>query len=68
VELGGLALLDLRDGRIVHEVPVAHYSPASGHAVTRNPVSLEPTDDGLRLYGAPDDGEDGAILVYETML
>ncbi|MGH8791962.1 MAG: DUF6454 family protein [Stackebrandtia sp.] len=66
-QLGGLALIDLRDGRVVHEAPVAAFSPA-GHSITRNPVFLEPTADaeGLRLYAAPDDGAEGAILVYEA--
>jgi hypothetical protein len=36
--------------------------------VTRNPVSLERTSTGLRLYTAPDDEQDGAILVYDLAL
>jgi hypothetical protein len=65
-ELGGLALWDLRAGEMVHEVPVQAYSPASNHVVTRNPVTLERTAAGLRLYAAPDDGA-GAILVYDVV-
>lgn len=67
-ELGGLALLDLRDGRILHEVPFPQFSTA-GHVVTRNPVALEVAGDRLRLLAAPDDGDEGAgteLLVYET--
>jgi Family of unknown function (DUF6454) len=67
-ELGGLALIDLRSREILHEVPVQRYSPVTSHVVTRNPVFLERTAGGLRLYAAPDDEEDGAILVYEAAL
>jgi Family of unknown function (DUF6454) len=67
-ELGGLALVDLRTGELLHEVPVQRYSPASGHVVTRNPVALERTPSGLRLYTAPDDEQDGALLVYDLAL
>jgi Family of unknown function (DUF6454) len=67
-ELGGLALIDLRNREILHEVPVQRYSPVTSHVVTRNPVFLERTAAGLRLYAAPDDEEDGAILIYETAL
>jgi hypothetical protein len=67
-ELGGLALIDLRTGQLVHEVPVQEHSPASGHVVTRNPVALERTATGLRLYTAPDDEQDRAILVHELAL
>jgi hypothetical protein len=58
VELGGLTLLDLADGRVVHEVPVQAPSTA-GHVVTRNPVHLDEDAEGLRLWAAPDDGEEG---------
>jgi hypothetical protein len=67
-ELGGLALRDLRDGRILHEIPFPRFS-AAGHVVTRNPAALEATRDKLRLLVAPDDGEETAgteLLVYEA--
>lgn len=67
-ELGGLALLDLRDNRILHEVPFPKFSTA-GHVVTRNPVALEQSGGKLRLFAAPDDGEETAgteLFVYET--
>ncbi len=67
-ELGGLALLDLRSSVIVHEAPVQKYSPATNHVVTRNPVFLERIASGLRLFAAPDDEQEGAILVYEATL
>jgi hypothetical protein len=67
-ELGGLALVDLRSRDTLHETPVQAYSPGTGHAATRNPVALERTAGGLRLYAAPDDEQDGAILVYDLTL
>jgi hypothetical protein len=67
-ELGGLALVDLHDSKILHEVPVQRYSPATNHVITRNPVFLERTEGGLRLFTGPDDDEDGAILIYEATL
>jgi hypothetical protein len=50
----------------VHEVPVQRYSPTTSHVVTRNPVFLERIARGLRLFTAPDDEQEGAILVYEA--
>ena len=70
-ELGGLALRDLRTGRHPAPGPVPACSPPPGHVVTRNPVALEVRDGVLRLFAAPDDGEEGAgteLLVYETPL
>ena len=67
-ELGGLALLSLRDGEILHEVPFPYFSTA-GHVATRNPVALEVDGDTVRLLAAPDDGEEVAgteLLVYEA--
>lgn len=69
-ELGGIALLDLRDDRILHEVPFPYFSTA-GHVATRNPVALEVSGDRLRLFAAPDDQEEVAgteLLVYEAPL
>ncbi|SRR6266508_401191 len=67
-ELGGLALIGLPSNEILHEVPVQKYSPATNHVVTRNPVFLERIPSGLRLFAAPDDEQEGAILVYEAAL
>ncbi|MFC9689847.1 DUF6454 family protein [Kribbella sp. NPDC056951] len=67
-DLGGLALLDLRSNRILHEIPFPYFSP-TGHNATRNPVALETTAGKLRLYTAPDDGEDATgteIQIYES--
>lgn len=70
-QLGGLALLDLRDdNRILHVIPFPAFSSA-GNSVTRNPVALETTKTGLRLFTAPDDGAVGRgteLIVYEAKL
>lgn len=63
-ELGGLALVDVRECRIHREWPVSLWSPR-GHVLTRNPVWAEPTEIGLRLYAAPDDTDDqGGTTIY----
>lgn len=67
-ELGGLALTELSDGSVAHQVPISLFSTA-GHAITRNPVSLEREGDVLRLFAAPDDGGEPAgteLFVYEA--
>lgn len=67
-EPGGLALTDLSDGNIVHEVPFQKFSTA-GHSITRNPVALESKGDVLRRFAAPDDGEETAgteLFVFEA--
>ena len=67
-ELGGLALTDLSDGTITHEVPFQKFSTA-GHSMTRNPVALEANGDVLRLFAAPDDGEEAAgteLFIFEA--
>ena len=67
-ELGGLALTELSSGRVIHEVPFQKFSTA-GHSMTRNPVALESEGDVLRLFAAPDDGEEVAgteLFVFEA--
>jgi Family of unknown function (DUF6454) len=69
-ELGGLALIDLPSQTIRHEAPVQKWSTAN-HTVTRNPVHLEADGDTLRMWAAPDDGEEAAgteILIYEATI
>jgi hypothetical protein len=63
-ELGGLALLDMKTMDMVHELPITLVSP-HGHAVTRNPVFLENTKQGLKMHAVPDDDQ-SSMLVYET--
>ena len=62
--LGGIDLIDLRDGRPVHQVPVLLWT-ASGMDMTHNPVWLEPTATGLRGYFMPEDDK-STIYVYEV--
>jgi Family of unknown function (DUF6454) len=67
-DLGGIAVLDLRTGAVGHEVPVTVASP-NRHVVTRNPVHLEVDGHTLRMWAAPDDGEEPGgtrLLVLET--
>jgi len=67
-ELGGIVLRDLRDNRILHQVPFPRFSSA-GHVITRNPVALEAADGKLRLLAAPDDGEEVAgteLFIFEA--
>lgn len=65
LRLGGLDLVDLADGRPLHQVPVPLWT-ASGQAMTRNPVWIEPAGSGLRAYFMPED--DASVLyVYEVI-
>lgn len=67
-DLGGIAVLDLRTGAVGHEVPVTVLSP-NRRVVTRNPVHLETDGDVLRMWAAPDDGEEPGgtrLIVLET--
>jgi 4-hydroxybenzoate polyprenyltransferase len=64
VRLGGLDLVDLDDGRPLHQIPVPLWT-ASGHVMTRNPVWLEPRDTGLRAYFMPEDDR-STLYVYEV--
>jgi hypothetical protein len=69
-ELGGLVLRDLRNNRILHQVPFPRFSTA-GHVITRNPVALEVAGSTLRLLAAPDDGEEVAgteLYVFEVAI
>jgi Family of unknown function (DUF6454) len=67
-ELGGLALIDLTSRRILHEVPFQQWSTA-GHVATRNPIKLVASGKRLRLWVAPDNGDEGngtELLTYEA--
>ena len=67
-ELGGMALINLVDRHIVHEVPVQEWSTA-GHAATRNPFKMVASGNRLRLWVAPDNGNEGhgtELLSYEA--
>ena len=62
--LGGIDLVDLVDGRPVHQVPVLLWT-AGGLDMTHNPVWLEPTDTGVRGYFMPED-DTSTIYVYDV--
>ena len=62
--LGGIDLIDLRDGRPLHQVPVLLWT-AAGLDMTHNPVWLESTAAGLRGYFMPED-EKSTIYVYDV--
>ena len=62
--LGGLDLVDLRDGRPVHQVPVLLWT-AGGLDMTHNPVWLEPTAAGLRGYFMPEDDK-STLYIYDV--
>jgi hypothetical protein len=64
IRLGGLDLVDLRDGRPLHQVPVPLWTPA-GQSMTRNPVWLEPAGAGLRAWFMPED-DASALYVYDV--
>ena len=62
--LGGIDLIDLGDGRPVHQVPVLLWT-AGGLDMTHNPVWLEPTEKGLRGYFMPED-DTSTLYMYEV--
>jgi hypothetical protein len=70
--LGGLDLVDLGDGRPLHQVPVLLWTP-DGLDMTHNAVWIEPFDDkrggtrvsGLRAYFMPED-DTSTLYVYEV--
>lgn len=64
VRLGGLELVNLADGRPLHQVPVPLWTE-DGRPMTQNPSWFEATPRGLRAYFMPDD--DASILyVYDV--
>ncbi len=62
--LGGLELIDLSDGRPLHQVPVLLWTPG-GRAMTQNPSWFEPTSTGIRGYFMPED-DTSTIYVYDA--
>jgi len=62
--LGGIDLIDLADGRPLHQVPVLLWT-RSGFDMTHNPVWLEPTANGLRGYFMPEDDQ-STIYIYDV--
>jgi len=62
--LGGMDLVDLADGRPLHQVPILLWTD-DGLDMTHNPVWIEATAQGLRGYFMPED-ERSTIYVYEV--
>ena len=62
--LGGIELIDLRDGRPLHQVPVLLWTPG-GLDMTHNPVWIEPHGTGLRAYFMPEDDK-STIYIYDV--
>jgi hypothetical protein len=64
--LGGIDLVDLEDGRPVHQVPLMLWT-ASGLDMTHNPLWIEPSARGLRAYFMPED-DASTLYIYEAQL
>jgi hypothetical protein len=62
--LGGLDVIDLADGRPLHQVPVLLWT-AGGLDMTHNPSCFEPRGAGLRAYFMPEDDR-STIYVYDV--
>jgi Family of unknown function (DUF6454) len=62
--LGGLDLIDLADGRPIHQVPVLLWT-TGGLDMTHNPAWIEPKEAGLRAYFMPEDDQ-STIYVYDV--
>jgi hypothetical protein len=62
--LGGMDLVDLQDGRPLHQVPMLLWT-GGGTDMTHNPVWVEPTATGLRGYFMPED-DTSTIYIYEV--
>jgi len=62
--LGGIDLVDLEDGRPVHQAPVLLWI-AGGMDMTHNPVWIEPSATGLRGYFMPEDDK-STLYIYDV--
>jgi hypothetical protein len=62
--LGGLELVDLVEGRPVHQVPVPLWT-ASGLDMTHNPSWFEATPAGLKAWFLPED-DTSILYLYEV--
>ena len=62
--LGGMDLIDLADGRPLHQVPILLWTD-DGLDMTHNPVWIEPTATGVRAYFMPED-QQSTIYVYDV--
>jgi Family of unknown function (DUF6454) len=64
--LGGIDLVDLRDGRPLNQVPVLLWT-TGGLAMTQNPVWLDVAGSGLRGYFMPED-DTSTLYVYDVVV
>jgi Family of unknown function (DUF6454) len=62
--LGGIDLVDLGDGRPVHQVPVLLWT-TGGMDMTHNAVWIEPSAKGLRGYFMPEDDK-STLYMYDV--
>ncbi len=62
--LGGIEIVDLDDGRPLHQVPVLLWTPTGVH-MTQNPVWLEISAKGFRAYFMPEDDR-STLYIYEV--
>jgi hypothetical protein len=62
--LGGIDLIDLEDGRPLHQVPMLLWT-RGGIDMTHNPVWIEASATGLRGYFMPED-DTSTIYIYEV--
>jgi uncharacterized protein DUF6454 len=62
--LGGIELINLEDGRPLHQAPVLLWT-AGGMDMTHNPVWIEPRAMGLRAYFMPEDDK-STLYIYEV--
>jgi hypothetical protein len=62
--LGGIELVNLADGRPLHQVPVLLWT-AGGLDMTHNPVWIEPSATGLRGYFLPED-DTSTLYIYDV--
>jgi hypothetical protein len=62
--LGGMDLVDLADGRPIHQVPVLLWTPG-GIDMTHNPVWIESSAAGLRGYFMPEDDR-STLYIFEV--
>jgi hypothetical protein len=62
--LGGLELVDLKDGRPLYQVPILLWTER-GLDMTHNPAWIESTPTGLRAYFIPED-DNSTLYVFEA--
>jgi uncharacterized protein DUF6454 len=62
--LGGIDLVDLRDGRPLHQVPLLLWT-IGGLDMTHNPAWIEPSATGLRGYFMPEDDK-STLYVFDV--